>query len=649
MAQNQVYNVLDKLKEQGLQHPQCNTVTTGNLSDVDLSKTTIFPLTHLVVDRTTIGQRTITMTLNVICMDIVDISKDNATDNFYGNDNSQDVLNSQLNVLNNLFMQLKRGDLWNVRLTTGDDIDATPFMEKYENMLAGWEGQIQIQMPNEISICDGVSGGISDDGSGGASQVPDYGNLPSIIAHSTNFILLDNPFTYVISARNNPTSYGATGLIQGLTLDTTTGIITGQLDTGGVVVDGLSFSVTISATNSSGTETRTIVFQATNQTAGTLLPPYDLSATSTEGVSVDVSFRLRDYVGTIAGAEVYRQGLLHDTVYFTGNESEFSKRRSVTSIDNDGEYAYKVRVFNSAGEFSVFTAEILHDSVFSGTLNISTNESVIKTNPTLDDAIVYCKFQSTDADPLINLADNTFGQWRLAGSRNYESSGLVGSSLVLSQNVGQTVTFPMTHQFITGNTHADPTNYNNSEDLPFSASIWFKVDLPAIPEIVNIPLFGANNGNALGGSFGASLTIYYDNGIQKLDTSRMRFTLVDYRTIDDGVGKEKIDWFDLKKPVTSGWNHVCINYNGLPNGTSVKPSRIYLNNEYYGGVFNYFAGETIKYRGMTNNPTNLIIGSESTSQYKPRILYDEFSLFSRMLTKDEVNFLYNDGLGQSIT
>ena len=43
MAQNQVYNVLDKLKEQGLQHPQCNTVTTGNLSDVDLSKTTIFP------------------------------------------------------------------------------------------------------------------------------------------------------------------------------------------------------------------------------------------------------------------------------------------------------------------------------------------------------------------------------------------------------------------------------------------------------------------------------------------------------------------------------------------------------------------------------------------------------------------------------
>jgi len=512
---------------------------------------------------------------------------------------------------------------------------------KHSGVLA----KFSMQLPISNSSCEDTPNEIG----GGGGTVPDYGELPSIVAHSTNFILLDNPFVYNINARNSPTSYGATGLVDGLTIDTTTGVISGQLDTSSVVVEGLSFNVTISATNAVGTDTRTVVFEATNQTTGTLLAPYDLTIGSTEGVSVSVSFRLRDYDGTISGAEVYRQGLLHDTVYFTGNESEFSKRFSTTAIDNDGEYLYKVRIFNSAGEFSDFTDEVLHDSVFSGTLNISTNESVVKTNPTLDDAIIYCKFDNTDADPLINVVDNTFGQWRLSGSRNYDSSGLVDSSLVLAQDVGQTVTFPMTHQFITGNTHADPTNYNNSEDLPFSVSIWFKVDIPTTPEIVNIPLFGANNGNALGGSFGANLTIYYDNGIQKLDTSRMRFTLTDYRTIDDGVGKEKIDWFDLKKPVTSGWNHVCINYNGLPNGEDVKPIRIYLNNEYYGGVFNYFAGETIKYRGMTNNPTNLIIGSESTSQYKPRIEYDEFALFSRMLTKDEVNFLYNDGLGQSIS
>ena len=53
MAQNQVYNVINSLKAPFLQHPKRNTVTKGNLSDVDLAKTTIFPLTHLIVDTTT--------------------------------------------------------------------------------------------------------------------------------------------------------------------------------------------------------------------------------------------------------------------------------------------------------------------------------------------------------------------------------------------------------------------------------------------------------------------------------------------------------------------------------------------------------------------------------------------------------------------
>jgi hypothetical protein len=47
MAQNQVYNVLDSLKAQLLQHPQCNTVTTGNLSDVDLAKNNYISLNTL--------------------------------------------------------------------------------------------------------------------------------------------------------------------------------------------------------------------------------------------------------------------------------------------------------------------------------------------------------------------------------------------------------------------------------------------------------------------------------------------------------------------------------------------------------------------------------------------------------------------------
>jgi len=649
----QVYDILDKLRDELLLSPSVNTVTYGDIADVDLDKTTMFPLSHLLIDSVNYNERTIVFNIKLLCADVVDYNKEKADfELFYGNDNLQDILNTQFQVINTLIAKLMRGDLFEANYQVTSSPSAQPFKERFSNQLAGWSTDISIEVPNGVSICNNTdSNGLSN---GGGDVIPSYGDLPSIIAHSVNFILLDNSFTYVINARNNPTLYGSTALPSGLVLDTSTGVISGQLNSSESVIEGSSFEVTITATNEAGTSIRTFAFQATNQTSGELLPPYELTTSSTEGVSLTIAFKLRDYDGIIAGAEVYRQGLLHDTIYFNGNESAFSSRLSVTSIDNDGEYAYKVRVFNSSGAFSEFTDEVIHDSVLSGSLNISTNESVIKTNPTLDDAIVYCKFNNTDADPLINLVDNTYGQWLLDSARNYEGTGLVDSSLNLGfnsgsgTNYGQMVTFPNTYEFTTGNTHSDPTNYSNSEDHPFSVSIWFKVDIPTTPEFLNIPLFGADNGNPLGSSFRASISVIYENGVQKFDTSNILFSLTDYRITEDGVGEEKRGYHALKTTLNNGWNHVCVTYSGLPNDEVTRPIRIYLNNQYYGGVFNYFKPD-IKYFGMTNNPTNLFIGSASTSQYKPKVEYDEFSMFKRMLTKDEVNFLYNDGIGQSIS
>lgn len=57
------------------------------------------------------------------------------------------------------------------------------------------------------------------------------------------------PFTYQITAINNPTSYGATGLPMGLSIDTGNGLISGiPLETG-------TFYVTLTATNGTGTGT----------------------------------------------------------------------------------------------------------------------------------------------------------------------------------------------------------------------------------------------------------------------------------------------------------------------------------------------------------------------------------------------------------
>ena len=81
-------------------------------------------------------------------------------------------------------------------------------------------------------------------------------------------------FSYQIAATNSPTSYGASGLPTGLSVNTSTGAITGTPS-----VTGTS-SVTISAANGGGTGTATLVI--------TLQPPAPvinsaLTATGTNG------------------------------------------------------------------------------------------------------------------------------------------------------------------------------------------------------------------------------------------------------------------------------------------------------------------------------------------------------------------------------
>ena len=65
-------------------------------------------------------------------------------------------------------------------------------------------------------------------------------------------------FSYQITATNNPTSFNATGLPGGLTVNTTTGLISGTPTTAG------TYPVTITATNSRGTGTSTLVITINN-------------------------------------------------------------------------------------------------------------------------------------------------------------------------------------------------------------------------------------------------------------------------------------------------------------------------------------------------------------------------------------------------
>jgi len=148
------YNLTDKLKEALLAEPFVNTVTFGSLDDIDLNKQTIFPLSHIIVNNTTVGSKTLTFNVSILSMDIVDISKEATTDIFVGNDNEQDVLNTQLALLTRIINTLQRGDLYTELYQVQGDVNCEPFVDRFENKLAGWAATFDVVVQNDMTICD---------------------------------------------------------------------------------------------------------------------------------------------------------------------------------------------------------------------------------------------------------------------------------------------------------------------------------------------------------------------------------------------------------------------------------------------------------------------------------------------------------------
>lgn len=150
---NSFYDLTNKIKDTLKAEPFVNTVTYGSLDDIDLNKQTIFPLSHVIVNNAVVGENTVTYNISVLSMDIVDESKLEVTDDFVGNNNEQDVLNTQLAVQNRLIALLQRGDLYTDKFQVEGEVTCEPFVDRFENKLAGWTATFDVVVQNDMTIC----------------------------------------------------------------------------------------------------------------------------------------------------------------------------------------------------------------------------------------------------------------------------------------------------------------------------------------------------------------------------------------------------------------------------------------------------------------------------------------------------------------
>jgi len=192
-----------------------------------------------------------------------------------------------------------------------------------------------------------------------------------------------SPFTYTITATNFPTSYNATGLPAGLSIDTVTGIISGTPTVTG------SFNITITATNGIGSDNQTLVL-----TLGT-------------GPCLSEAFAVN----------ALPSGWIQNTITFTSNYAEFGGNNSeltTVSVSNPASLTFTLaRTTNTTAKDMII--EVSTTSQVAGFTTVSTynhgnTTSGGVTNCTVDLSAytsfptVYIRFRKSSA---------TTSPWRL--------------------------------------------------------------------------------------------------------------------------------------------------------------------------------------------------------------------------------------------
>ena len=139
-----VYKIIKEIKDALLDEPFVNTVTEGDIFEIDLNKQTMFPLSHIIINQATHQGNVLSFNITILLMDIINQKDD---------DNKVDIWNTQLLVGTRVLNRLNRGDLRDVFFELTGNPTYEPFTERFENDLAGWAITFDVLVKNDVTIC----------------------------------------------------------------------------------------------------------------------------------------------------------------------------------------------------------------------------------------------------------------------------------------------------------------------------------------------------------------------------------------------------------------------------------------------------------------------------------------------------------------
>jgi len=166
MIANKTYNnVINTLKNIGSLHHQIETVTTGDIFDINLEKMEKFVLMHINPVNVTTGDFGLTYNFQIFICDLVSEKEDWTEANIQSANNlsnEQEVLSETLQISVDIISMLRHSLQQSV--TGVNDVNdplyfsegqqtLEPFTERFDNLLTGWVFSIGILVANDFDAC----------------------------------------------------------------------------------------------------------------------------------------------------------------------------------------------------------------------------------------------------------------------------------------------------------------------------------------------------------------------------------------------------------------------------------------------------------------------------------------------------------------
>lgn len=134
------------LKTELLSSPFIERVENDDVPEIDLDKTTIYPMAAFYLENISLPGRINTYNIPLLVADILDVNKE--TDQ----DNRDFIWNQSILVISRLVEKLRRGELSQTPIEIGD-VSLTPFTDRLDKGLAGMETVLSITVVNDMTIC----------------------------------------------------------------------------------------------------------------------------------------------------------------------------------------------------------------------------------------------------------------------------------------------------------------------------------------------------------------------------------------------------------------------------------------------------------------------------------------------------------------